>query len=71
MISLGMILLSGLALYALVGIVTAITFVLLGVIRVLPDAAPVSAGARLLLLPGAAALWPYVLTRWWRSRSRR
>jgi hypothetical protein len=26
--------------------------------------APVSLGARILILPGAVALWPYVLTRW-------
>ena len=26
--------------------------------------APMSLGARILILPGAAALWPYVLLRW-------
>jgi hypothetical protein len=41
------ILLYGLALYALIGIVTT--------------------GARILFLPGAAALWPYVLVRWLNS----
>jgi hypothetical protein len=25
-------------------------------------------GARILVLPGAAALWPYVLVRWLASR---
>jgi hypothetical protein len=25
-------------------------------------------GARILVLPGAAALWPYVLVRWLKSR---
>ena len=55
-------LLDALALYAVIGIVTAVAFVALGVTRVQP--APISLGARILLLPGAAALWPYVLTRW-------
>jgi hypothetical protein len=51
-----------LALYGAIGIVTAIAFVTFGVTRVQP--APVSLGARILILPGAAALWPYVLARW-------
>ena len=55
-------LLAALALYAVVGIATALAFVSFGVTRVQP--APVSLGARILLLPGAAALWPYVLLRW-------
>ena len=55
-------LLNGLALYAAIGVVTALVFVAFGVTRVQP--APVSLGARILILPGAAALWPYVLARW-------
>ena len=55
-------LLNALALYAAVGVVTALAFVSFGVTRVQP--APVSLGARILILPGAAALWPYVLARW-------
>lgn len=55
-------LLNALALYAAVGIATAVAFVTFGITRVQP--APVSLGARILILPGAAALWPYVLTRW-------
>jgi hypothetical protein len=55
-------LLNALALYAVLGVVTALAFVLFGVTRVQP--APVSPGARILILPGAAALWPYVLMRW-------
>ena len=58
----------GLGLYALAGIATAIAFVSFGVTRVLPDPAPVSLGARILILPGAFALWPYVLTRWLMAR---
>lgn len=63
-----MILLYGLALYALFGIVTAVAFVIFGVARVLPLSATMTAGARILILPGAAALWPYVLMRWLKAR---
>ena len=63
-----MILLYGLALYAFLGIVTGVAFVTFGVSQVLPHAATMTAGARILLLPGAAALWPYVLVRWRKAR---
>ena len=59
-------LLNALAVYAAIGVVTAIAFVLFGVTRVQP--ASVSPGTRVLLLPGAAALWPYVLLRWITAR---
>jgi len=51
-----------LALYAAIGVVTALGFITFGVTRV--QAASVSLGARILILPGAVALWPYVLARW-------
>ena len=54
-----------LVLYLLAGFVTGLAFVVFGVTRV--QAAPVTVGARILLLPGAAALWPIVLTRWLRT----
>jgi hypothetical protein len=54
--------------YAAAGLVTAVAFVSVAVERVLPHPAPVSIPARLLLIPAAAALWPYVLARWLRSR---
>ena len=60
----------GLACYAVVGLIIAVAFVCFGVTRVLPERATVSTGARLLLLPGAAALWPYVLVRWLLGRRR-
>jgi len=56
-----------LAFYALVGAATALAFVTLGISRVLPAGTPVTVGARVLLLPGAAILWPYVLWRWIRA----
>ena len=43
---------------------TALAFVTFGVTRVLPAPVGVTLGARILLIPGAAALWPYVLCRW-------
>jgi hypothetical protein len=62
-----MVLLYSLALYAFIGIVTGIAFVTFGVARVLPHAS-VTAPARILWLPGAAILWPYVLMRWRKAR---
>ena len=61
-------LLNALAIYAAIGAVTALAFVSLGVTRVQP--APVSFAARILILPGAAALWPYVLVRWLKATLR-
>jgi hypothetical protein len=58
-------LLGALAIYATLGAITAVLFVIVGVTRV--QGAPVSPGARILILPGAAALWPYVLARWIRA----
>lgn len=62
-----MILLYGLALYLCLGIVTAVAFVIFGVTRVLDHPVSVTIGARILLLPAAAVLWPYILIRWIRS----
>ena len=61
-------LLNALALYAGIGIMIAFTFVIFGVTRVQP--ASVNLGARILILPGAAALWPYVLMRWLKAGPR-
>ena len=56
----------GLALYAACGIALALAFVVAGISRV--QSQPVSLGARILILPGAVALWPYVLMRWLAAR---
>ena len=63
-----MIVLIALALYAAAGVAVAAAFVAFGVARVLPEPAPVTFGARILIFPGAAALWPYVLIRWLKAR---
>ena len=60
-------LLNALALYAAIGVTTALAFAAFGVTRV--QSASVSLGARILILPGAAALWPYVLFRWLKAGS--
>ena len=62
-----MIVLLALALYAATGIAIAIAFLVFGVTRVLATPVPVTLGARIMLFPGAAALWPYVLIRWLKS----
>jgi hypothetical protein len=64
-----MVLLYVLAIYAGLGIAIAIAFVTLGVTQLQPM--PVTAGARILLLPGAFVLWPLVLARWLKSRAAR
>ena len=56
--------LAAISLYALAGLGIALAFVATGVTKVLPHPAPVAIGARILLIPAAAALWPYVLYRW-------
>jgi hypothetical protein len=60
-----------LAIYAGAGVCTALAFVTTGIDRVMAQPASFTLPARLLLLPGAAALWPYVLVRWLKARSRR
>jgi len=62
-----MIVLYGLALYLGIGIVTAVTFVTCGVMQVAH--APMTVGARLLVLPGATVLWPLIVVRWRQVRT--
>lgn len=59
-----------LALYAAAGVVAALAFVSVGISQVLNPPMPATLGARILLLPGSFALWPYILIRWWKARSR-
>ena len=55
-----------LAAYVAIGFIVALAFIAVGVVRVQP--APMTIGARILLLPGATALWPLVLARWFSAR---
>lgn len=61
-----MIVLDLLALYAATGLAFAGFFVTAGIARVAPGSA-MSIGARLLAIPGATILWPYVALRWFRA----
>jgi hypothetical protein len=56
------ILVGALVVYVAIGLLAGLAFVVVGVARVQP--APVTIGARILLLPGAVALWPLVTSRW-------
>lgn len=53
--------------YLAAGLVFALAFVTAGVQRVDPAARGGTWGFRLLILPGAAALWPLLLARWLRG----
>jgi hypothetical protein len=66
----GQIIFYALLLYVVAGLCTAAGFITVGVARVLPHPMTFTLGARILLFPGAAALWPYVLLRWLRARRR-
>jgi len=56
-------LLAILFLYGMAGLAVAAIFALPGADRLLPVPAPISPGARILLMPGAFLLWPYLLVR--------
>jgi hypothetical protein len=60
----------GILAYVLIGLAVAAGFVARGVTRVTDPPRPASIGARLLIIPGAAVLWPYVLARWLRAGGR-
>ena len=65
--SLAIVLFYCLAFYAIAGLCIAAAFVTFGVTRILGTPTSMTAGARILIFPGAAALWPYVLLRWLKS----
>ncbi len=56
--------LSLVAAYAVVGFLFAVVFVTIGVARIDDAARSPTFGFRLLIFPGAAALWPVLLMRW-------
>jgi len=53
-----------LAVYLACGFLFALPFAFLGVGRIDPHASHSSWGFRLLIIPGATALWPVLLRRW-------
>jgi len=56
-----------LALYAAIGVVFAILFLVAGIQRIDSQARGAGAGFRLIIFPGVAALWPLLLKRWLRG----
>ena len=70
MSGIAMIVLAVLAAYVAVGLATAVAFIAGGASRILAEPAPVTIGARILMLPAAIALWPVILKRLIRSGSR-
>jgi hypothetical protein len=61
---------SALAIYTAAGIGVATAFVIMGADRMLSVPVSFTVGTRLLLFPGAALLWPYVLRRWLKTANR-
>jgi len=53
-----------LGVYGALGVMFAIAFVTAGVDRIDPVAKTSTLGFRIMIFPGAAALWPLLLTRW-------
>ena len=56
--------LEGLVLYAALGALFAVAFLVAGVTRVDPGARSAGFAFRLAILPGLIALWPLMLVRW-------
>lgn len=66
-LSLARLLVALLGVYLGLGLVVGAAFVLRGVGRLDPAAANGTWGFRLAILPGSAALWPWVIARWRRG----
>ncbi len=64
MLALSQILVALLGVYAVLGILFAIPFVIKGIGRLDPAAQDGTWGFRLLILPGVVALWPLLARRW-------
>ena len=62
-------LLSLLGIHLAIGLLFGIAFVIAGAKRIDPGAREGTWGFRLLILPGAAALWPLMMQRWLRGSS--
>ena len=60
-------LLAVLGVYLVIGIVFAVPFAFVGARKVDPAAEKGTWGFKVLIIPGAAALWPLLLRRWIRG----
>ena len=56
--------------YAAIGLLFATAFLTMGIDKVDPVSKGSDIGFRLIILPGVAALWPILLTRWARKKGR-
>ena len=61
------IILGTLAAYGILGVLFAIPFLLVGIGKVDARAKGTRLAFRLIVFPGAVALWPLLLRSWWRS----
>ncbi len=59
-----------LGLYFGIGLLFALAFVTLGLGRVDPNAAGAKLSVRILLIPGAMALWPFLAVHWMKGGRR-
>ncbi|MDF1800076.1 MAG: hypothetical protein P1V81_12935 [Planctomycetota bacterium] len=59
--------LAGLGIYAVLGLAFAVAFAVRGAQAIDPAAEQGTWGFRVLIVPGAAALWPLLLLRWVRG----
>ncbi len=64
MLTVAQLLVAALGVYAALGLLFAVPFVLFGVQRIDPNARRSGAGFRLLIVPGVVALWPLLARRW-------
>ena len=53
-----------LGMYTGIGLLFAIAFLMVGISQVDPDSKGSGVGFKLIILPGVAALWPVLFTRW-------
>lgn len=53
--------------YAAIGVAFAVVFVVRGIEVIDPAASGSHWSFRLFVVPGAAALWPFLAKRWWLS----
>lgn len=56
-----------LGIYGLLGLMFSLAFVTLGAGKIDDRAREGGWGFRLILIPGAIALWPYLTMRWWKA----
>lgn len=54
--------------YMVIGVLFAVAFVMIGITRIDASAGNSTLGFRLIVLPGAALLWPLLLRRWLLAR---